>query len=278
VRLRFLGSAGDPDWLTLDEAMAAGALEVTEVSHAGSVPALRVVNRGDRAVLLLDGEELVGAKQNRILNTSVLIGAGQTVTIPVSCVEQGRWAYRSRLFAAAGRTLYASVRRQKAAQVYTALRMRGQHESDQAEIWADLAARQEAHGIESPTAAMSDIYETRSRDLEELCRALTPDTGQVGAIIYGGGQWWGLELLPGPALFGKAWSRLLSGYAMDALLVEPGQPGESSAERLAALLRVPAEIFPAVGLGEDYRFRSGDFLGAALVAEGRLAHLMAFPV
>ena len=44
-----------------------------------SVPALRVVNKGDRAVFLLDSEELVGAKQHQILNTSVLIAAGQTI-------------------------------------------------------------------------------------------------------------------------------------------------------------------------------------------------------
>ncbi len=75
--LRF--DATDPAWLTSDEAATAGALEVTEVSEAGSVPALRVVNKGNRAVFLLDSEELVGAKQNRILNTSVLIAAGQTI-------------------------------------------------------------------------------------------------------------------------------------------------------------------------------------------------------
>ena len=46
----------------------------------------------DEAVLLYDGEELVGAKQNRILNVSVLVGAGAKMPIPVSCVEQGRWA------------------------------------------------------------------------------------------------------------------------------------------------------------------------------------------
>jgi len=63
----------------LSEVTAAGALEVTEVSEGGSVPTLRVVNKGDRAVFLLDSEELVGAKQNRILNTSVLIAAGQTI-------------------------------------------------------------------------------------------------------------------------------------------------------------------------------------------------------
>jgi len=37
------------------------------------VPELLVINQGERAVLLVDGEELVGAKQNRVLNTSVLV-------------------------------------------------------------------------------------------------------------------------------------------------------------------------------------------------------------
>jgi hypothetical protein len=86
----------DPDWLTLEEA-GEGA-RITEVSEAGSVPFLRVANGADEPLLLLDGEELIGAKQNRILNTTVLVGAHTEVTIPVSCVEQGRWGYRGRQF------------------------------------------------------------------------------------------------------------------------------------------------------------------------------------
>ena len=57
----------------------------------GSVPDLLVENRGDVRVLFLEGEELIGAKQNRILNTSVLVAAHTKVKIPVSCVERGRW-------------------------------------------------------------------------------------------------------------------------------------------------------------------------------------------
>mgnify|MGYP007096643363 CR=1 FL=1 len=60
-------------WLTLDHAMERGLAEVTEVSEGGSVPQLGFVNRGDAPVFLLDGEELVGAKQNRILNLSLLV-------------------------------------------------------------------------------------------------------------------------------------------------------------------------------------------------------------
>ena len=80
----------DPDWLTLEE--AGDRARVTEVSEAGSVPFLQVANGAAQPLLLLDGEELIGAKQNRILNTTVLVAAHAEVTIPVSCVEQGRWA------------------------------------------------------------------------------------------------------------------------------------------------------------------------------------------
>ena len=85
--------AANPDdlgLLTLEE--AGDRVLVTEVSEAGSVPFLKVANGADRPLLLLDGEELIGAKQNRILNTTVLVAPHTEVTIPVSCVEQGRWA------------------------------------------------------------------------------------------------------------------------------------------------------------------------------------------
>jgi len=273
--LRF--DAADPDWLTLDEAIAAGSLTVTEVSQAGSVPTLRVVNGGDRTVLLLDSEELVGAKQNRILNTFMLIGSGQTVEIPVSCVEQGRWAYRSRAFRGAPRSLYASLRRKKAARVYESLLVGAGHQADQGEIWAHLEERAEAFGVASLTCAMSEVFESRAGDLAAYQETFRPLAGQVGAVVYGGGEWWGLELLPGPALFGKAWARLLPGYAMDALFAQvAADPRESAEERLGVILRASAEVFPAVGLGEDYRLRGAGFIGAALLAEGRVAHLMGF--
>jgi hypothetical protein len=80
-----------PGYRLLDEALADGSARITEVSDAGHVPELRFVNQGDLPVLLLDGEELIGAKQNRILNLSILAPAHQTIVIPVSCVEVGRW-------------------------------------------------------------------------------------------------------------------------------------------------------------------------------------------
>lgn len=78
-----------PAYVTLSEALATGTFTVAE-RDGGRVPELVAVNKGQKAVLVLDGEELIGAKQNRVANTTVLISAGASVVLPVSCVERGR--------------------------------------------------------------------------------------------------------------------------------------------------------------------------------------------
>ena len=156
----------DPDWLTLDDLIPpsprrgegrvrgeADRARVTEVSEAGSVPFLQVANGADRPLLLLDGEELIGAKQNRILNTTVLVAAHTEVTIPVSCVEQGRWGYRGRQFRPGDASLYASLRARKAAHVSQSVRAGRGHRADQGEVWAHLAERASQLQVDSATAA-----------------------------------------------------------------------------------------------------------------------------
>lgn len=115
-------NTGIADYMTLSEAQVLGLAVVTEVSDSGSVPTLLLENTADKAVFLLDGEELVGAKQNRILNLTLLVPAKTTMEIPVSCVEQGRWSHRTREFASAERTFFGKGRARKAARVSENLR------------------------------------------------------------------------------------------------------------------------------------------------------------
>src|SRR5438093_9332555 len=149
------GSA-EPDWLTLTE--AGDQVTIEEIDEGGSVPTLRLHNGAEWPVLLLDGEELVGAKQNRVLNTTVLVAAQTTVTIPVSCVEHGRWSYRSRGFVASEHSLYASLRAKKVARVSESIQRGAGHAGDQAEIWEDLATKATFLHASSATDAMNDAF------------------------------------------------------------------------------------------------------------------------
>ena len=268
-------AALEPDWLTLAEAGA--AVTIGEVSAEGEVPALRVVNDADRPVLLLDGEELVGARQNRILNTTVLVAAHATLRIPVSCVEQGRWSYRGGRFDPADASLFASARAKKAARVSASLRALGGHMSDQDEIWRDIAKTLRASKVESPTGAMRDFYRRHADDVAATSRALLPRPGQTGAAVSVAGRWLGLDLLAAPDLFARAWVTLSSGYAAEGLGrdASPGAPDVRAL--LARIAALPIEEAPAVGLGHELRIAAQGAAGAALVVDDRLAHLMVFP-
>ena len=101
------------EYLLLDEALRQDLMEVVEVSSHGSVPELKVVNKSPRMILILDGEELVGAKQNRIVNTTILVQGNSTIVIPVSCVEHGRWSYDSPEFHSQERMMSSNLRAKK---------------------------------------------------------------------------------------------------------------------------------------------------------------------
>jgi hypothetical protein len=76
-----------PELDLLEQALDGGTLKITEVSEGGAVPFLRAENNGSKPVLILDGEELTGGKQNRIVNTTIIFSAETSMKIPVSCVE-----------------------------------------------------------------------------------------------------------------------------------------------------------------------------------------------
>src|SRR5271166_5084598 len=155
----FGGQQTPVEYLLSDEGIGSGSVTVEEVSEGGSVPNLMVENKGDVRVLFLEGEQLIGAKQNRVLNTSVLIAAKSKVKIPVSCVEQGRWRYRSRQFGFSGSHSPSKLRYFLKSSVTGSLMAKGGHSSDQGKVWAEVARQQAALGASSASVAMEDTFD-----------------------------------------------------------------------------------------------------------------------
>ena len=103
VVVPLLAPGAHADATLLEEGLADGSSQITEVSAGGSVNAVRAEHRGGKYLLLIDGEEIVGAKQNRVFNASFIIAPGASIEIPVSCVEAGRRGYRSKAFCSSSR-------------------------------------------------------------------------------------------------------------------------------------------------------------------------------
>lgn len=280
--MRAKPAAAEPDYLLAEDAIAQGLARVTELNGGGSVPELRFENRGERGVLLLDGEELIGAKQNRVLNLTILAPAKQTIVIPVSCVEAGRWHMETPEFKPAPHVMYSRARGVRAAHVTMAMRTTGMPRSDQSAVWQELEQKAARMATASPTQAMSAMYEQHSISVEEYVRALPWRERQAGVAFAIGGQPLGLDLLDHPATMRRLFEKLVRSYALDALDAPKEKTEPASREALLELLAqvAAAKSFtqPAVGLGKDVRLNGGSISGAALWAEERYVHLCAFAV
>ena len=87
---------GRPDIL-IEDAILVGQLEILE-RDGGTVQQVLARNSGTSDVLVLEGDTLIGCKQNRMVAWSVLVGAGTTVPVSVGCMERGRWSHRGPAF------------------------------------------------------------------------------------------------------------------------------------------------------------------------------------
>ncbi len=251
------------EYVGLDEALA-GGLAVTEVSDAGAVESLLVANPLGTAVLLYEGEELVGAKQNRILERSILVAPGAKLEIPVRCVEQGRWAYRSRVFAAAPRAAYPELRQ--------ALR------SSQADVWAEVSAKSARLRAESPTGAAEQIYGRHSATLDEYLQALPRLDGQAGVLVGIGGRIACLDFVSRSDVFAGLYLKLLRGYALSALecAVEAPLRRREIGRFLGELELAKRQRRAAIGLGEEGMLTEFA-VGSELVLDGEVVALSAYP-
>ncbi len=272
------------DFLTLDEALEQGAISITEVDQSGSVPELKVTNKSDRKVLMLDGEELVGAKQNRVLNVTVLIAAHSDTVIPVSCVEQGRWSYRSQEFGSARRAMSADLKKKKARSVRESLRTAGSFASAQGMVWNEISAKFARMDAEpSATMALSDLYESHEELAQDYLKAFHPVDHQIGIAVFIDGELAGIELLDKFETFKKSHSKLVQSYVMDALETASSEsalknkPSKTTAAKVLEFAATAAvEKRQSVALGQDLRVETGDIVGAGLEFEGRVLQLTLF--
>lgn len=295
-----LGAVQRHEWLTLfplvdprprhlpyqllADALEAGTVQVAEVG-TGSVPEVAVENGGDTDVLVLDGEQLVGAKQNRTISRTVVLPAHATTSIPVSCMEQGRWRFSSKRFAHTRAHSPSKVRRHarkvemSCTEAMLAARP-GTLSQAQGAVWREIAGCLEALGGGSSTGALDSLYELKGRDLEEWSQHFPWVDDQVGLLAFWGDRPLGLDLIGGHRLYARLHKQLVRGYIMDALTAGRARSdrlGQESAtlffERVKRATRTRA---PTVGRGE-YRVLSSGVMGGELTDTCGLVHLSAFP-
>jgi hypothetical protein len=252
------------------DAIAAGALEIRE---AGAVDKLEAKNRGRERVFLLEGDHLVGARQNRVVTSSVLIGGKRALTLSVSCVEQGRWSGGGS-FRGASSLAPAFVRRTLKQSVTSSLFTRNLRAADQSRIWSQIAEQQARLNVTSATHALEHTYAARAHDVGDVATRVPYPEHATGLAVAIGGELVSLDLFDKPATCRFYWRWLVDGAALEAIGRPVGRGvGPSEVHHLfAELRRAEWRRVTPVGEGDEARARTPDLAASLLSCEGQLVH------
>jgi hypothetical protein len=270
----------DLDYATLDEALLDKVLDVTEINEGGQVPAVRVMNKSERMVFLMAGELLVGCKQDRVLNTSMMVPSKREMAIPVACVEVGRWGYRSRKFRSGQTSSHGYLRAILCKETSARYKAKSAPGSDQRAVWAEVARKMGKMGSRSSSGALQDMFRDYGDKLDQMVRSISSPDGCNGAAFAMNGKILGVDLFDKPGTLNKLWPKLIKSYAVDALedgnvdqkLLQP----ESVIEWARSAHSARQEWFDSPGVGQDVRIEGEMLIGAALVVEQQPVHLELF--
>jgi hypothetical protein len=182
-------SVSETPFITLDEGIKSGEVEVTEAgrvqglvrpridpliarrSHGPApdpyrgdqVNTLVLVNNSSKPLLLLAGEIVTGGKQDRVIAKDRIVPAGaDPIDLGVFCIEPGRWTESSATFGAAAKAPSHGF------MVQPTVRERAMVQKDQQQVWdsvrgaishmAMAAAPSQTHGTPSPSSFGTTSY------------------------------------------------------------------------------------------------------------------------
>jgi len=267
------------EYISSGAAIKRELITVKEVNEGGVVNTLMVINNSDHFVFFMDGDILAGAKQNRVLNTSLLLAPQSKTGIPVSCVEQGRWRHVSPNFSSTDYIAPVAMRSAKAQKVSMNLKERLSFAADQSEVWHGVAEFQSASGVESRTSNLSDVYEKKRLELEKFVTNFIPIEGANGVAFFLGQDLVTIDLFNRTDVFSEYLPKMLRGIGLEAMVLKEGKKTVHEAEakfRVLDLLdrvgAVEAQTFPGAAAGEEKRFDVEQYSGFELGYGERRIH------
>lgn len=245
------------EFLTLDEGLKSGEVEVTEsgnvrgmirprgpnasveprypVHDGAQVNKLVLVNNSKRPLLLLAGEIVTGGKQDRVIGKDRIVPPeSDPIDLDVFCVEPGRWVGQSEKFVPG-----------PASAVMAAPSVRGKAMADknQQMVW-DQVGRSTQSVVVAADAAGVPMNGRELRDTTSYAKVMQNDQVQlkvdsiarpieeqyestikqlreknaVGVVVAVDGQIVWADIFASTSLLEKYWPKLVRSYATDAIV------------------------------------------------------------
>jgi hypothetical protein len=239
-----------------------------------------------------------------------LIAPESFAEIPVSCVEQGRWATKSAAFASSSNAATPEMRKilkeskREARQAFMLQQQLAEqsdeaasvvheqaavHHASQGAVWDKVDTMQFMHLSPSQTSSMDDVFESKRNFIERALQTFKYPQNAQGWIIAINGEIQTIEMFGEKGLCEKAWERVMRGCVLETM-GKVGQRHRGKKETMPKIDRVKEqqvfraldrlsklawEQVAAVSAGEEYRGDDGSLIGSQLQLDGQLVHLSA---
>jgi hypothetical protein len=154
------------------------------------------------------------------------------------------------------------------------------YKGSQSRVWGAIAAMFDASDTDSTTAAMSDMYDQKSRDVDDYLEAFKSLPGQVGCVLCIGSDIHSAETLSREDAYRKLHQKIVKSCAFDATWRKDtgeGRPDHEAVETFLNEIEASKEArYDSVGEGHDYRYEGKKLAGSALVADDAVVHAAYF--
>ena len=267
---------GKKDFLTLKKGYEMGLVEIKELENS-TVNTVLCKNDSVAPLILIDGDEITGAMQNRIINDTLLIPAKSTINIPVSCTEHGRWHTKgegaeSRTFKPSLYSANHSTRSRKSRASY-------EERDYQGEVWDSISEFESRSNFKSMTSALNDSYENLKDKQNDYLSKFHIEDAQNGVIFIVNGEVKGLELFYNHSIYKQYHEKLCRSYIIEAIVEKKSVDNIDRLELMKVLENISNSEFKShksIGLGDNLKFSNDFGSGSGLVWEDELIHMTFF--
>ena len=268
------------DYVSSTEAIEKNYVEIKEVTEGGSVNNLFVINYSDKFVFFMDGDILQGAKQNRVINTSMLVASKTKINVPVSCVEAGRWRYSSSKFYSSEHIAPSKLRSEKAKHLKKNLEEKNEYYSDQGVVWNKVSDYEAMHRMSSATSDLSSIYNGRKSEFNEFIKSFEINGEANGTAIFVKNKILNIDVFNRGNIYSEYFPKILQSAAMETYhLKESLQPLSEAEAKYKTndffdnYENLEFTVHKSLAAGDERRFETKDFTGLELMYEGHLIHM-----
>ena len=264
-------------YLSFSEAIAKNQVQISEVNKKGLVTKLSVSNKSSDNIIILNGELIIGTqiRQDRIVDSTVLIPGYATVLINTFCGEQYRWSPRLSNKISTSESLYfSSGRANNAADINTKL-------SKQCRIWSEISEKISDFNVKSFTNSVGQIYKKKKVNVEEIVNFFKIPSEAVGVALGINNQLVNIDIFSNNCMLQIYLPKIIRSIALDSFkkISKKSYLKKKDVHRFLRQIHQANKQKRKVvegTLGEELQFNSESVAGSILYHKEQTVHFSAF--